>query len=439
MAESFAVVQRVLRNLSLGMTGIAIVITIVSGPSGLEFLSPLRTPLFLASAAGWIAYFGVRSVLGARRPSKGPRETVTVEGPAEELVQKATAISITRHADYTPGGKAEAFYEEAERFYDGHQYPAAAEKYGACVEERPNLPAYLNWSAALINCSDFSQAEEVLTIGLQMATRMKRKDFRASCLANLAVARNRLGRIDAAEKTCDEALNLFRMSGDSHGQADVTLTLGNVHAHRGEYERAQASYAAALQRFQAVGNDVGRANARGNMGNLAMHQEKLEEALSHHRAALKLHEQVGNPLGRANALANIGNVRFRMGRPKEARQSYDEALEIYRQIEVPLGEASVLGNLGNVLFKTGEHEEALETYERTIEIHRHIGNVLGHANTLTNMGSLLNRMERRPEALEAVHEARRLFERVEAHTRGSAAAKALIERLEGAQKAKEDG
>ncbi|MBT3342699.1 MAG: tetratricopeptide repeat protein [Gemmatimonadetes bacterium] len=438
MAESFAAVRRALRNLSLAMTVLAVVITLISGPDGLDVLSPLRTPLMLASMVGWVAYFGVRSVLSARSQGRGPRETRTVEGPAEELVQKATALSITLQPDHEPGGTAEGLYEEAERLYDSHQYPAAAEKYGAAAEARASLPAYLNWGAALINCSDFSQAEEVTSLGLQMATRMKRKDFRAACLANLAVARNRLGRIDSAEKTCEEALELFRMVGDSHGQADVTLTLGNVHAHRGEYEKAESAYKSALQRFQAVGNDVGQANSRGNMGNLAMHQEQLPQALAHHRAALKLHEQVANPLGRANALANIGNVRFRMGRPKEARQSYDAALEIYRQIEVPLGEASVLGNLGNVLFKSGEHDEALQTYERTIEIHRHIGNVLGHANTLTNLGSLLMRMERRAEALEALHEARRLFESAQAKTRGATAAAALIERLEGADKANGD-
>ena len=434
--EFAATIRRVLRNLSLGLTGLTVVLTIISGPAGpagLDALSVLRTPLMLASVAGWVAYVAVRSVIGARSQQRGSRETMTVEGPAEELVQKATAISLSQQPDHEPGGEAEKSYEQAESFYSTYQYPAAAEQYAASVEARPTLPGYLSWGAALINCSDFGQAEEVLSIGLQMATRLERKDFRAACLANLAVVRNRLGRIDAAQTTCEEALDLFRMIGDSHGQADVTLTLGAVHSHRAEFDQAGAAYEAALKRFQAVGNDVGKANARGNMGNLAMQHEELEEALSHHRVALKLHEQVGNPLGRANALANIGNVRFRMGRPKEARQSYDAALEIYRQIEVPLGLASVLGNLGNVLFRTGEHDEALQTYEQTLEVHRRIGNVLGQANTLTNTGSLLSGMERRGEALEALHEARRLFERVEARTRGAQAAASLIEKLERAE------
>ncbi len=430
LAEPAARVRRTLRNLSLGLTGLTVVITIVSGPSGVEALSPLRTPLMLATMIGWVAFAAVRSILGAPRQKRGKRETMTVEGPAEELVQKATSISITQQPDHEPGGAAEQRYEEAEAHYAAYQYPAAAAKYSDSVEARPTLSGYLSWGAALVNSSDFAQAEEILSIGLQMASRLKRKDFRAAFLANLAVVHNRLGRIDAAEKTCNEALDLFRMLGDSHGQADVTLTLGNVHSHRGEYEKAQSSYDAALKRFQVVGNVVGKANARGNMGNVCMHQENLPEALSHHRAALKLHEQEGNPLGRANALANIGNVRFRMDRPKEARQSYDAALDIYRQIEVPLGEATVLGNLGNVLFRSGEHDEALQTYERTIEIHRHIGNVLGQANTLTNTGSLLARMGRPDEALAALHEARRLFEKAKAHTRGSQAAASLIERLE---------
>ena len=403
---------------------------IISGAGG-SVLSPLQTPLMLASVAGWVAYVAVRSFAGASDSQRrGPRETMVAEGPAEELVQKATAISISQQVDHEPGGTAERLFEDAEAHYTAYQYPAAAVKFGASVEARRSLPAYLSWGAALINSSDFSQAEEILSIGLQMASRLKREDFSAACMANLADVQNRLGRIDAAEKTCTEALDLFRMGGDSHGQADVTLTLGSVYSHRGEYDRARGAYDAALKRFQAVDNDVGKANALGNMGNLSMHQEQPEEALSQYRAALRLHEKVGNPLGRANALANIGNVHFRMRRPKEARQSYDAALEIYRKIEVPLGEASVLVNLGNVLFRSGEHDEALQTYEMTLEIHRRIGNILGQANTLTNTGSLLARMERRDEALAAVHAARRLFEKVGARTRGAEAAAALIQRLE---------
>jgi len=437
LTESFTTVRRTLRNVSIGLTALFVVVMIISGPGG-SVLSPLQMPLMSASVVCWVAYVAVRSFVGASASQRrGPRETMTVEGPAEELVQKATAISLSQQVDHEPGGSAEKLFEEAEAHYAAYQYPAAAEKFGASAEARPSLPAYLSWGAALINSSDFSQAEEILNIGLQMASRLERKDFRAACLANLAVVQNRLGRIDAAEKTCTQALALFRMGADSHGQADVTLTLGGVYSHRGEYDRARGAYDAALKRFQTVGNDVGKANALGNMGNLSMHQEQPEEALSQHRAALRLHEKVGNPLGRANALANIGNVRFRMSRPKEARQSYDAALEIYRKIGVPLGEASVLGNLGNVLFRSGEHDEALETYEMTLEIHRRIGNILGQANTLTNTGSLLARMERRDEALAAVHEARRLFVKVEARTRGSEAATALIQRLES--KAATDG
>jgi tetratricopeptide (TPR) repeat protein len=111
------------------------------------------------------------------------------------------------------------------------------------------------------------------------------------------------------------------------GQADVTLTLGDIQTHQGELDKARKTYEAAMKCHQMVGSDMGRANARGNLGNLCLQTGDLEQALSHHRVALAIHEQTGNPVGRANALSNIGNVRLR-------EQKFDEARKLYLELGV---------------------------------------------------------------------------------------------------------
>ena len=420
--------RKVLRNLSLVATGMTAVILGLASLEELAFLRPMQGLAIMIMSLCWVAYGGVRTMTGSKPPG---RAIGTTEGPGEELVQKASTASFAAQDGRVAGDKAEVSFLAAEKDFAAYQYGRAARRYEKSIEARASLPAYLNWGASLINTSQFVQADEVLTIALHLAERLDRRDFRAACLANLAVVQSRRGRLAEAHQMCEQAMDLFRMAGDGRGQADVMLTLGNILAHKGERDAAHKVFEAALKRHEAARSDMGRANALGNLGNLSLQNGDVAEASAHHRAALAIHEQTGNPVGRANALTNIGNVRFREQKLDDAHKAYSAALEIYRQIEVPLGEASSLGNLGNVLFRQGGHDAALDLYERGLSIHTQIGNPHGRATALTNLGSLLSRMKRRDEALAVLYAARSLFVELGEHSQGSEAVADLIERLGG--------
>lgn len=62
------------------------------------------------------------------------------------------------------------------------------------------------------------------------------------------------------------------------GQADVTLTLGNIQTHQGELDKARKTYEAAMKCHQMVGSDMGRANALSNIGNVRLREQKFDEA-----------------------------------------------------------------------------------------------------------------------------------------------------------------
>ena len=82
-----------------------------------------------------------------------------------------------------------------------------------------------------MNSSSFDEVEDVLGIGLQMAERSGNRDFQAAFSANLSIVHLHRGRLDEAMTFGEVALDLFRSVGDSQGQADVKLTLGNIHAN----------------------------------------------------------------------------------------------------------------------------------------------------------------------------------------------------------------
>ncbi|MFC1526462.1 tetratricopeptide repeat protein, partial [Candidatus Latescibacterota bacterium] len=399
MADLTSTLRTLTRNLALAATVAAMVLGGLSQVEILVFLEQAMVPVMLAAGGFWALYFMIRGFSGTK---KEVRQITSSEGPGEELAQKATVGSFKLQEEYKKGSKAEAAFLRGEQEYGSFHYGEAAGHYQASVDKTATLPGYLNLGAALMNSSEFSQAEEILKLGEGLAGRKHRRDFQAAFQAGLGIVCMRVGRLDHAKEACESALSLFRSVGDGRGQADVTLTVGNLHAKRGAWDDAEKAFRSALKRYEisGSGSDLGRANACGNLGNMYMHAGKLKEALREHRRALGIHEGIGNPLGRANALSNIGNIRFRMEQVDEALKVYGQALELYRQIGVGLGEASALMNIGNVQFRQGKHAEALDKYERTLEIHTHIGNALGRANTMTNMASLLSRMERHDEALE---------------------------------------
>ena len=82
-----------------------------------------------------------------------------------------------------------------------------------------------------MNSSSFDEAEDVLGIGLQMAERSGNRDFQAAFSANLSIVHLHRGRLDEAMTFGEAALELLRGVGESRGQADVMLTLGNIHAN----------------------------------------------------------------------------------------------------------------------------------------------------------------------------------------------------------------
>ena len=415
------------RNLAIAATGFAVLVSGLGQVEILLFLQPMQIPMVVLTACAWGAYSLVRALTSP--PGRG-RAVASAEGPGGELVQKATLAGIEGAARGSEGSSAEESFARGERAFAGFNYPEAAKQYQASIAKHPTMAAYLSLGAALMNTSDFAQAAEVLYMGLQMSEREERLDFQAAFRANLGITHNRLGRLDAAQEACENAVSLFRTVGDSMGQADVMLTLGNIHGSHGDWKAAERAYQTARKRHEVAGSHIGKANALGNLGNMFMQNDDPKRALQHHQEALAIHEQIGNPLGKANALSNIGNLRFRGEEFDAALKAHDAALAIYREISAHLGEATALGNIGNVLFKQHELEPALDMYERALEIHNHIGNVLGRANTMTNIGSLLTRMGRGDEALQMLLGARRLYEETGVRTKGAEAVAELISRLD---------
>ncbi|MFH1571722.1 MAG: tetratricopeptide repeat protein, partial [Gemmatimonadota bacterium] len=282
MSDLPMALRRLARNLALAASLLAIALVPLAQVEVLAFLEPVVVWAVLAAGGCWALYLGARTMAGGRRAA---RPIVSSEGPGEELVQKATVAGYQAQEEYERGSKAEIAFLRGEQSLAAFRYAEAAGHYQAAADAVATLPAYLNLAAALMNCSEFAQAEEVLKVGLGLAERQHRRDFQGAFWAGLGIVLTRLGRLDLAWDACDRAISLFRSVGDGRGQADVALTMGNIHAHRGAFDEADKAFRRALKRYEVGHSDLGRANALGNLGNNCMNRDQPDKALKLHRQA----------------------------------------------------------------------------------------------------------------------------------------------------------
>ena len=336
------------RNFAFASTGLMVLLSGLGQFEILFFLHPFRIPLVALTATSWAGFYLVKTLLD---PMRGGKQIVTTEGPGEEVIQKATLLSLQQQPGHVADDESEEEFVKGEQRFLAFRYNEAADHFKKSQDARSAMPTLLNLGAALLNSSAFDQAQEVLNIGLQTAQRMEKRLFEAAFQANLGTINSRLANYEVATVACEAALDLFRGVGDSRGQADVLLTMGNLQLNQGDRDKARRTFGHALKRYELVKSSLGRANALGNLGNLFLGAGEFDEALKHHQRALEIHEKTGNPLGRANALSNIGNVRFRTEKYDDALKAYQQALKIYEQIGAALGSAGALANIGNVLFK----------------------------------------------------------------------------------------
>lgn len=194
----------------------------------------------------------------------------------------------------------------------------------------------------------------------------------------LGLANSRLGRLEAAIETFEDALRISPDTPELHNN------LGNAQRRFGDLTKAIDSFHRALKvnpsyidAYYNIGSaylDCGdptsaifhfehalRLNpnyveAHNNMGNALQRLDKTDAALRSYQRAIEL-----QPTFFA-AYNNIGNIEKRMGNLKSALVSYKSALAI--------DETYVQGyiNLGNVLKEMGDTDSALENYRHALAL-----------------------------------------------------------------------
>jgi DNA-binding SARP family transcriptional activator/Tfp pilus assembly protein PilF len=209
-----------------------------------------------------------------------------------------------------------------------------------------------------------------------------------------ALALNQLGfalarlRDSEAFGHLEQALVLRQELGDTRGEAQTALALGEAHINmHGPGEDALRYMRRAADLLEPMGAISLRSAALNNLGEVYFGLGDLDAAMESFIQARDISREI-NGYVEGHALHNLGRVFFRMGRIDEAITSLTEALRKHRAAGLRSGEALTLKYLGQAQAQTGDLLGARASLTDANRIFEQIGDQAEAAETAALLASL---------------------------------------------------
>jgi len=198
----------------------------------------------------------------------------------------------------------------------------------------------------------------------------------------------------------EEALPLYRATGDKAAEA-ITLTgIGRVYDRLGEKQKALEFYNQSLPLSRATEDKTQEALTLNNIGAVYSALGEKQKALEFYNQSLPLRRVTGDKAGEAITLNNIGKVYDDLGQKQKALEFYNQSLPLSRATGDKAGEAITLNNIGRVYDDLGQKQKALEFYNQSLPLRRATGDKATEATTLNNIGRVYSDLGQKQKALE---------------------------------------
>ena len=274
----------------------------------------------------------------------------------------------------------------------------------------------------------------------------------AEALRRLGVVQHRLGTGRLACDLCRQShLEAVKLA-DPVLAGEALNALGGFHFEAGEIGAARAFFLEALSLAQTSAFLRGRVEQ--NLGILDSVQGRHEDASARYRAAIGAFREAGEETGCAIAYHNLGLNAFRRGQPTQAEEWFDRGLavatrtgdvyleglcrlhraevsharqqyaEAMRWAEAARASFERLGDrraqsdaqkvIGKIFRDTGRAAQAEERLRAAVVLAVETGWILGKAEASRELARLHADLGRRGDALSLLHDARDVFQHLEA-------------------------
>ena len=222
------------------------------------------------------------------------------------------------------------------------------------------------------------------------------------------------------------ALDSARETGDRSAEALVLNNLGVVLGEQ-RADDAVGCFEQALAIYRETGDDKGQSKAANNLAHGYQLLGRHEEAAATLVDVVALKRQVGHRYGEAVAMCNLGEAYRELGRLDEAIATSTEALAIVREIGAVRDEGYALYSLGRAHLDLGKITQATDLLEQATAIHHAAGDLSGEAEDLRYAGAAYAQAGRAAEAREHWERSYKLFRRLGYETQATQVRSQLAE------------
>ncbi len=212
--------------------------------------------------------------------------------------------------------------------------------------EQPNLERYLDWG----------YEHDTAHAGINRAARATAQ------LGNYWTLSGERSRPEVLARL-ERALHGARRSNDTTGEANVLQAIGDVQQFRDDRDAAVRSYDEALRLYRALGARLGEANVLQAIGDVQQFRDDRDAALRSYDEALRRYRALGDRLGEANVLKALSRLRLDDD-VALSQQLLEQALVLRQAINDRYSEGADLGNYGIALLQRGRGAEALPYLQR---------------------------------------------------------------------------
>jgi tetratricopeptide (TPR) repeat protein len=168
--------------------------------------------------------------------------------------------------------------------------------------------------------------------------------------------------------------------------ADEWVQIGNQALESGSIQLAVAAWNEALEMYRTSGDVAGQGRIYQLMGMTYAKRGYLAEADQIFRKTLAIARDNRDVQGQIYALNNIGTILLQYRSLAEAQRTFEEALTVARSVQHTVGQGLSLSNLGLAAFMQGRYRDAIAFYELAKPYRDLSQDALGSANTMNSLG-----------------------------------------------------
>lgn len=241
----------------------------------------------------------------------------------------------------------------------------------------------------------------------------------AEVLARLGVVYHRTGRLELADATYQQGIELAQRAGDKFETGRLLTSMAILAKDRRDFTLARDLLARATLAYRQLEWELLPGQIYSTLANIAMNDGKLDEAEQHLDDALVSFRGIGDRRNEAMMLNNYGFLRRLQGRFVEAEDLHLQSLAIRRDIGDRVGQGRILGMLAGLYEREDRFEEAKAASSEAVEIAREANDALFIATGLAQLAAAERGLGNITAAREAYRESRDVFITIEDRSRAA--------------------